>query len=120
MQLLLSLIGLFLMGCVLYGLYAGVQTIARGAARLTTGLHTSAPQIVAESHPSCVAETQESLQQASQLSPSPSQRCIGELQSLFGLYQSGALTREEFERFKQHLLSAITAEPLFTPRQETP
>lgn len=36
-------------------------------------------------------------------------RNIETLRSLFALYQSGALTKDEFEGFKAHLLSNLTA-----------
>ena len=43
-QFILFLLGLFAIGCVLYGISAGVQVIQHGISRLTEGANDSAPQ----------------------------------------------------------------------------
>ena len=88
-QFALFLIALFLIVCVLYGISAGVQTIAHSAARLTKG---QTPQKAAPRAAPAL---------------SPAQRCLGQLRELHGLYQNGALSQEEYEQFKRYLLSSI-------------
>jgi hypothetical protein len=88
-QFTFFLIALFLIACVLYGIAAGVQTVARGASWLSEG---QVPK----------SNTQRIVPEAS-----PAQRSLRQLQELHGLYQSGALTEEEYEQFKQYLLSSI-------------
>lgn len=92
MQFVFSVVALFLLGSVLYGLYAGVQTLLRGAIRLTSA------QAPTRSHPLPHANP-----------TAPSQHCIDDLQALFALHQRGALTRDEFDQFKKHILSSITS-----------
>ncbi len=87
MQFIFLLLSLFAIGCVLYGISAGVQTITRGATRLAGG-HCAK------------AETPRA-------APSSAQSCLHELQELHRLYQGGALSREEFDQFKQYILSTI-------------
>lgn len=87
MQFILFLLGLFAIGCVLYGISAGVQTLTRGATRLAGGHCAKADT------PS--------------IAPSSAQSYLHELQELHRLYQSGALSREEFDEFKKYLLSTI-------------
>ena len=43
MQIIFLLLALFAIGCVLYGISAGVQTIARGFTRLTEGACNNVP-----------------------------------------------------------------------------
>jgi hypothetical protein len=95
------LICAFLMLCLFYGIYASVQTVARGAGRIRSHVHLVNAQ-------AAVQPETEACAQAAQIHASH-QYCIDELRSLFALYQSGALTKEEFEQFKQHLLSRMTA-----------
>lgn len=86
MRILFPLMALFFMGCVFYGISAGVQAITRKAARLVGGRELGQPEI-----PPNVA---------------PLHGYLDELQRLHELYQRGALSQEEFHQFKQHLLSA--------------
>lgn len=90
-QFTFFLIALFLIVCVLYGIAAGVQTVARGAAWFTEG---QAPENNAPRAASA---------------PSPAQRSLRQLQELHGLYQNGALTEDEYEQFKQYILAGIAA-----------
>lgn len=91
-QFIFFLIALFLIACVLYGIAAGVQTVARGATWLTEGQGGKS----------------DSAQRAAPM-PSPAQRSLRQLQELHGLYESGALSKEEYEQFKQYLLAGIAA-----------
>ena len=88
MQFILFLLVLFVIGCMFYGISSGVQVTTKGVAKLANG---------------GVAKTD--VQPAAL---SSAQRCLHELQKLHELYQSGALSRDEFEQFKQLLLSSIT------------
>lgn len=95
MQFLFSLVALFLMGSLLYGLYAGVRTLVLGATRLTPNQATQEPT-PARPRPQTNQSTR-------------SQHGIDDLQALFALHQRGALTRDEFDQFKKHILSCITS-----------
>ena len=88
-QFILFLLGLFAIGCVLYGISAGVQVIQHGISRLTEGANDSAP--AAPSSPNSQSPVTVKATEAS----SP---------LLFTLYQQGALTQEEFDGMKQCLL----------------
>ncbi len=108
MKIILFLLSLFAIGCVLYGISAGVQAIGRGLSQLadaaSDGDRPTAPQsAAAPHHPSA---------QASATGAAPLQSSIAELRDIFALYQQGALTQEEFEAMKQRLLNSInTAAP---------
>ena len=124
-QFILFLLGLFAIGCVLYGISSGVQMIQRGFAYLAesareesppkkpritplppaTGKTVDAP--AARKETAAPAETQ--AHAPAQTQASPMQRSIGELRDIFALYQQGALTQEEFEGMKQSLLTGIKA-----------
>jgi hypothetical protein len=115
MQFIFLLLCLFAIGCVLYGLSVGVQTIARGLSRLagSSGLQAAhqaasrpcaAPAAVAAAAPASPAAAAP----RPIPNPQPIPRCADELQALFGLYQRGALTRQEFDAFKRQLLSALS------------
>lgn len=109
-QFILFLLGLFTIGCVLYGIAAGVRIIQRGfswlveSARSESAAHAeptpAAPPMAAPAQPSQTPspEARET---------SPLHRSIGELRALFALYQQGALTQTEFEGVKRSLLANI-------------
>lgn len=107
MRMIMFLLGLFAIVCVLYGISAGVQTIQRGLARLlNNGRNDEAP---AASPAPITSETPES---GSAKEPAPScQGYIGELRELYELHKQGALTKEEFQDWKHHLLSAMRSVP---------
>ena len=125
-KLILFLLALFAIGCVLYGISAGVQIIQRGfswlaeSARddasdnspLVTPLPTSTVKIAdapAAPQEDSKPESPTNIQLAK---ASPIQRSIDELRDIFALYQQGALTQAEFENMKQYLLACIkTAAP---------
>ena len=121
MQIIFLLLALFAIGCVLYGISAGVQIIVRGFARLTEGARNNAPPTEPSpvSLPSATAKTanepaapgpQDQKPWTSAPGASPIQRSIDELRDIFALYQQGALTQDEFESMKRCLLSNIKAD----------
>jgi hypothetical protein len=90
--LLIFLALVFWLAC---GIHTSANTVTRGADRIRSRLggkpappEGEAPP--AEGHPRA-------------------QCCMRDVQSLFALYQSGALTREEFEEAKRHLLARLKA-----------
>lgn len=110
-QFILFLLGLFAIGCVLYGIAAGVQIIQRGFSWLAkSGRSESAAH--GEPTPAALPTTAppappNSTPQPSAPEASPLHRSIDELRALFALYQQGALTQAEFEGIKRSLLTNI-------------
>ena len=98
MKLFFMMIVLFVLACVLYGIYAGVAAIRRGAARLGGRQHHTANPNTRPSQP---------LSANIAAPPALSMDYVAELQALFALHQSGAMTLDEFERLKQRLLAEI-------------
>ena len=117
MKIIFPLLALFAIGCVLYGISAGVQTIARGFTRLTEGVRNSAPPeepspiflptATAKTADNFAPEKQNQKPWGNEGGASPIQRSIDELREIFALYQQGALTQAEFESMKQYLLTGI-------------
>ena len=106
-QFILFLLALFAIGCVLYGISAGVQIIGLGVSRLARLGHKSKAS----------ADSTQSQQQITPSAPpvlSSAQRCLDGLKELHGLHQMGAVSQEEFEQLKRYLLSTITY-----PKHET-
>lgn len=92
MQFIFFLLGLFAIGCVLYGISAGVQIIQRGFSWLASSTDNStAPFTEATNIPSMTKPLS----------------CVDELQTLFLLYQNCALTCHEYEQCKNHVISRI-------------
>ena len=87
MQILLFL-GAVLIFFLLCGMSTSAKAVARGAERVRA-------QLGAQASPS----------------PEPVHGCnqawLQDVNSLFALYQSGALTREEFDEAKRHLLARL-------------
>ena len=111
MQFIFLLLCLFAIGCVLYGLSVGVQTIARGLSRLagSSGLQAASRPCAAPAAVAAAAPASPAAAAPRPIpNPQPIPRCADELQALFGLYQRGALTRQEFDAFKRQLLSALS------------
>ncbi len=99
MKFIFLLIVLFVLVCVFYGIYAGVSAIGRIGARIGDQEQEQ------ESMPY-------SLPNGADIPPKISQDYVTELQALFALHQSGALTAQEFEILKQRLLNSLnTATP---------
>lgn len=122
MQLILFLLGLFAIGCLFYGISAGVRIIQRGFAYLAESAHDGAldkrplvtplPSSTGENSDSPAAQRKDARPEVKACTPpaeaSPMQRSIDELRDIFALYQEGALTQEEFEGMKRSLLAPIT------------
>ena len=122
-QLILFLLGLFTIGCVLYGIAAGVRLIQCGLAYLTKSERKQTPSkksCVTPLSPAMEKTSGPSTAQTEVLAPagmqteastnagvSPIQHSIGELRDIFSLYQQGALTQDEFESMKQCLLNGV-------------
>ena len=122
-QFILFLLGLFAIGCVLYGISSGVQMIQRGFAYLAESAREESPPKKprvtplppatgkAADAPATRKETDAragtQAHAPAQTQASPMQRSIGELRDIFALYQQGALTQAEFESMKQYLLTCI-------------
>ena len=103
MKFIFLLIVLFVLVCVFYGIYAGVSAIGRIGARI--GDQEQEQEQEQESMPY-------SLPNSADIPPKISQDYVTELQALFALHQSGALTAQEFESLKQRLLNSLnTATP---------
>ena len=126
MQFILFLLLLFTIGCVLYGISAGVQIIQRGFSWLAESARDDTSDkrpVITPLPPSTVniADALAARQEDSKPEPtvntplteaSAMQRSIDELRDIFALYQQGALTQAEFENMKQYLLACIkTAAP---------
>ena len=99
MKIILFLLALFAIGCVLYGISAGVQAIGRGLSQLADAASDDDTPTAPRHQPAQVSTT----------GAVPIQSSIAELRDIFALYQQGALTQEEFEHMKQCLLSQIKA-----------
>lgn len=105
MQVIMLLLGLFVIGCMLYGITAGVLVVKRGLSWLANGRHN---EDLTEIRPS-VTLTTALLDNAKEPPAEASlfQRNMLELREAFVLYQEGALTKEEFQDLKHHLLTFI-------------
>lgn len=108
MQFILLLLLVFTIGCVLYGISAGVQAIRRSTAWFTEPKYGSgesidktalAPQVNPQSNKAHAPNLLDS------------QHSIDDLKTFFDLYQQGALTTEEFKEMKQHLLRSLRSMP---------
>lgn len=104
MKFILMLLGLFIIACMFYGIAAGVQTVTRCAVRLTGG----------RTQP--VANKQKG-NHAPAHPTSAVQRGIHDLQELHQLYQSGALSAEEFAQLKHIVLFTVTLPATHTDKE---
>ena len=136
--LIAGLIALFLVGCFLYGIYAGIGAVVRGASRAPAkkcrpssgtpavspeASQISMPEVTPEMSPDVSPESPSAAggphsYGAGITGATDAARATGELKELFELHQSGALTAEEFAQMKQYLLFTL-AEKL-SPRKEMP
>lgn len=94
MQFVFSLIALFLMGSMLYGLYAGVRTVVRVVSQVT----------------SAEAKAASSAKMAAPLKGKQVNSFVDDLQTLFVLYEKGVLTKNEFEHLKKHVLESVSGQ----------
>ena len=106
MQFIFLLIVLFAICCALYGIAEGVQMVRRGLAWLSgsgagrnVAPMTPVPNAQMTGFPPAL--------KSSSLRTDPVRGNVNELRELFALYRQGALTQEEFEKFKKQLLSTI-------------
>ncbi|MDP2769382.1 MAG: SHOCT domain-containing protein [Giesbergeria sp.] len=118
-QFILSLLGLFAIGCVLYGISAGVQAIQRVFAYLAESarndasdkrpLVTPLPPDTGKTDYRPAARREHARPEASThpAEVSPMQHGIEELRALFALYQQGALTQVEFDGMKRSLMATL-------------
>lgn len=98
MKLVFLLIALFVLGCMLYGVYAGISALGRiGALIGGSQDHGAAPP-----EPAIFCMPSDTARPSK-----PNRDYVAELQALFTLYQDGALTADEFAQLKQHLLAEI-------------
>ena len=95
MKLIFLLIVLFVLGCLLYGIYAGVSAIGRLGARI--GDQEQEQEQEQESMPY-------SLPNSAEMPPKISRDYVTELQALFALHQSGALTTEKYVQFMKKFI----------------
>lgn len=98
MQLIFFLLVLFAIGCVMYGVSAGVQTVERGVKRVIQGMRP------------CTTTDSDLMPPSSHNETPSARRGIDELQKAFTLYQTGALTQEEFDGLKSQILARIKTE----------
>ncbi|MBP8151015.1 MAG: SHOCT domain-containing protein [Xylophilus sp.] len=91
MHFLFGLLGLFVIGSLLHGLYVGLRSVARGLSWF-------------QSQPATEDATPEAM------GATEIERGIDELTTLFALYQSGALTQQEYDALKQALLCNVVRE----------
>lgn len=111
MPFILFLLALFMFGCILYGIFAGVRGLQRGISWLSNSLNT-----IDQPEPESTSLTQltvkaESTKHTFTKIPPPSSSSISELREIFSLHQQGALTQKEFQDMKQYLLSSLQPKP---------
>ena len=99
MQFILFLLLLFTIGCVLYGISAGVQGIQRGAARLAQYSDPKNKNTQKEPNHEARAETKKL---------NSTQRCLSILEELRELHQQGGLSQEDFNNLQKHLISSFS------------
>lgn len=108
MQFILLLLLVFTIGCVLYGISAGVQAIRRSTVWLTAQNNRNGDPT---DNATPVQLTRAPLNKVQASNSLGSQSSIDELKTLFDLHQQGALTTEEFKDMKQHLLRSLRSTP---------
>lgn len=110
MKVVLFILSIFLIISILYGLYSGLHSVARalawfnirdssttssGRTNTKTGAAVNIEQVhVPPAPPGASEETS-----------TTTQKYLNELKTLFELHQCGALTKEEFEKLKNQLLT---------------
>lgn len=99
MKVVFLLIVLFVVACALYGIYAGIAALARIGARVS-GQPNASTEPPEAATPVFTPETPG----ATSATSAPSQDYVADLQALFALRQSGALTEEEFVAIKSKII----------------
>ncbi|MDR3397378.1 MAG: hypothetical protein P4M06_07425 [Pandoraea sp.] len=97
------MLGVILFICIAVGGYAMVKTIANGASRVGSHVCPAAKHIFIDGEKDGVRRSVEDSDRVW------NQGCIEDLRGAFVLYQTGALTKDEFEKVKAHLLSKLKA-----------
>lgn len=92
MQILVALFVLLILWLAI-GICTSARTVARGSDRIRSQLSAKGKSL--DSDPAQATPDGECLS------------CIQNVKNLFALYQCGALTREEFDEAKQHLLAKL-------------
>lgn len=114
MKVVFLLIVLFVVACALYGIYAGIAALARIGSRVsgqpnasTEPPEAATPVFTPETPgatPATSATSTTSTTSATSATSAPSQDYVADLQALFALRQSGALTEEEFVAIKSKII----------------
>ena len=95
MKLVFLLIAFFVLACLFYGIFAGVSAIGWGVSRIGGSQHQSSEFTIQPKSANTA------------MPPGPHRNYLAELQNLFVLHQSGALTVGEFEQLKQRFLAEM-------------
>lgn len=107
---------LFLLVCFLWGVTAVVGGMRATVRSWFSRAEPAGPSLdmpsaqIYEAGPAAPVAQKTALANSTQETASkavPLRGDVGELRELFALFRQGALTREEYEQFKQHLLSAL-------------
>lgn len=110
MQIILFLLTLYLIGCVLYGIASGVQSIQHGFSRLSNSRKDDEGP-AAKAAPATPPSAEPDNANESCPEASPLQQNIAALRELFALFQQGALTEQEFQSIKRRLLADTQSPP---------
>lgn len=113
MKIIIFLLGLFAIGCVLYGISAGVQAIQRGLSWITSGSGDHDIRTMPQPHGSASLNVDAPGTKFPNAETSLLQQGIRDLRELLAMHQQGTLTREEFEQLKRHIITAIQSTPDF-------
>jgi hypothetical protein len=114
-QFFIMLLVLFVLGCGLYGIGAGVRLLQGGFAAVFRGTadapapqpsaRRSAQQTAAQND--MRAGTSAAITLEENAASTPAQRCLEDLKQLYQLQQLGAISEQEYQQFKQHLLATL-------------
>lgn len=100
------MLGVILFICIAVGGYAMVKTIASGASRISSHVCPAAKHTVIDRASDEKVEARRSTEDRARVW---NHECIEDLKGAFVLYQTGALTKDEFEKVKALLLSKLKA-----------
>lgn len=94
------MVGVILLVLFLCGAYSSAKAISNGGERIRNHLRNKTaergPSASSGSEPAAIADACSTVH-----------GCLGDLKRVFALYQSGILTKEEFEHVKRQLLAQI-------------
>ncbi|WP_176322247.1 SHOCT domain-containing protein [Burkholderia vietnamiensis] len=100
---LLPLLVIFLIFCIITGANTGAKSIKRGATHIRSRLRDKDVTAMRDAD-ECESDVTDDAKVHGW-----NQRCINDLKGSFALYQSGALSKDEFEQVKRQLLSKMKA-----------